>query len=355
MARGSCGVTCLLVVLLAVAGLRPARAQSETALPDAPADDARDDCTEKGGVNGAELDRLRASVYSGVCASARWFDSLFGEPREYVERDDQTYGRIGAALTYGPLDRLRLDGHFRANFALPALDERFNAVVGRETTEAFVTDSYDESNFLPGSFSDEPGADWYAGLNYGAVKGTNSRFDIGAGVQVSAPVNPYLKARYQYVLRPGGSLQLTSRATTFWQNQQGFGVTLALDSDLSLGERTLLRWANTVTRSEVTAGVRWKTRLALYQELNARSAIRYEGGLRGETGGIQPDLKGLRVTYRRSVWRQWFFLETSAGVFWTRAQPPKRTCEGCAEVALGFDMMFGDRYDRPRDRIGPTG
>lgn len=81
--------------------------------------------------------------------------------------------------------------------------------------------------------------------------------------------------------------------------------------------------------------------------------MRYEGLLRGETAGIEPDLKHLKVTYRRSVWRRWFFLETFGGVFWSDDEEPENRCDACAMVGVGFELMFGDRYDGPAASEGP--
>jgi hypothetical protein len=84
--------------------------------------------------------------------------------------------------------------------------------------------------------------------------------------------------------------------------------------------------------------------------------MRYEAGVRGETDGIQPDLKELKVTYRRSLWRDWFFVETFGGVFWAGDEDPSRRCDACAQVGVGFEMMFGERYDQAGgdgSRTGP--
>lgn len=308
----------------------------------------RDDpCRGEARSDAARLDRLRQGVFTGVCSTSRWFDGLFGDARDFTEAYQRTYGRVGVGVTWDELDHFELDGHFRASIDLPALGNRFNAVVGRETEDSYIRDSFDEIGFLPGSFSDEGGAAWYAGLNYGAVRGTNSRFDIGTGVQVKSPLNPYVKARYRHYFYPGDGFLIGTRTTAFWENEDGFGVTLAADADWSFGDSAMLRWANTATRSEATDGIRWKSRLIWYQAMSEKSAMRYEVGSRGQTDGVQPDLSGVKVTYRRSIFREWFFVETFGAVFWADNVEPGKRCEACGAVGLGFEMMFGDRYDKP--------
>jgi hypothetical protein len=353
---------CLSVLFALTLTAGPACAVSHEGAPPAPPAqeaqasevDRQDPCRGEADDEEARLDRIRAGLFTGVCASSRWFDGLFGDAREYTESYGDTYGRAGVGLGWDKVDNVSVDGHFRASLHLPALGNRFNAVIGRETEETYINDSFDDAGFLPGSFSDDRDADWYAGINYNAVKGANSYFSVGTGIQLKSPVNPYVKVRYRYFAYPTESLRVTIRPTAFWQNTEGFGATLGVDTDWSLGEGRLLRWANTGTRSEATDGLRWKSQLGYYQALSDSSAIRYEGAARGETGGIQPARKELKVTYRRSVGRNWFFVETYGGVFWADDVDPDKRCDGCAMVGFGVEMMFGDRYDRAAGRTTAT-
>jgi hypothetical protein len=318
-----------------------------------PEGEAKDPCRGELDDESARLDRLRQGVFAGVCSSSRWFDGLFGDARDYAESYNQTYGRVGVGVGWDELEDVSLDGHFRANVQLPALGDSFNAVIGRETEDTYINDNFDDVGFLPGSFSDDRDAEWYAGLNYRALEGTNSRFDVSAGVQVQSPINPYVKARYRYYLYPADRVLVTTRVTTFWENENGFGVTLAADSDWSIRNEMMLRWANTITRSETTDGARWKSRLTLYHALSAKSAMRYELGIRGETGGVQPDRRELKVTYRRSLWREWFFLEAYSGLFWADDEDPAKRCDACGMAGVGFELMFGERYDSGSSEAPP--
>ena len=347
-------VTLALLLGATVASLAIADEPADPApQPAAAPGEAKDPCRGEVEGDAAQIDRLRYGVYRGVCSSSRWFDGLFGDARDYAESYGQTYGRLGVGIGWDELDDFSPDGHFRANVELPALGDRFNAVIGRETEESYINDNFDDVGFLPGSFSDDRDAEWYAGLNYRAVEGTNSRFDLSAGVQVQSPVNPYLKARYRHYTYPADRVLVTSRLTGFWENEDGFGATLAVDADWSLSDPMLLRWASAVTRSEATDGARWKSRLILYQALTDKSAMRYEVGYRGETAGIQPDRRELRVTYRRSLWRDWFFLEAYSGIFWADDEDPRERCDACAMAGLGFELMFGERYDSGSSEAPP--
>lgn len=317
-------------------------AQHDPCALDLPGDDAR-------------LDRLRAGVVRSVCQSARWFDGLFGDPQPDDVAYEEAYGRLGVGFGWDERDGVSLEGRLRAYLPLPALSERFNAVIGRDSEENFLNEEFDEAHFLAASFSDDRAANWYAGLNYNAARSARSRFDISSGAQVAAPLNPYVKARYRYTAYATDDVLLTARATAFWEDGDGLGVTLAGDSDWAMSEVWLLRWSNTLGLAESTAGMRYRTRLGLYQVLSPRSAMRYEASLRGETDGRSPDLYGLRVSHRRSVGREWLFLEVSGSLFWAESEDRASRCAACVGVAAGIEVLFGDRYDRLLERSRDPG
>ncbi len=327
----------------------PAPSQEHEPGPAPPAEEGpleADPCRPQVDSRPGGIDSVRAGLQRRVCASARWFDGLFGDAREHDDVYRTSYGRAGLGLNWDELNEFDVDTRFRASLALPQLSSRFNAVIGREDPETFVNDSYDEVAYLPGSFSDDANAEWYAGVNYLARRDNQRVVDFGAGVRLSTPLNPYVKARLRHYLPIGDSLLLVPRATAFWENVDGFGVTVAADADWSMDADELLRWANSVTFSEATDGIRWRSRLILYDAIDARSAMRYEASVQGETDGLQPDYYGARMTYRRSAWREWLFLEFGASLFWADDERPSRRCDACVGVSAGFEIMFGEKYDR---------
>jgi hypothetical protein len=127
-------------------------------------------------------------------------------------------------------------------------------------------------------------------------------------------------------------------------------VTQALDVDRVLTPEYLLRLSNSLRWSEDTEGVRWRFRPALYQAIDYRRAMRYEAFVRGETDGTEPDLYGVAVTHRRSAWRDWLFFEFGAELFWADGPLPADRCAACVGAAVGFEILFGDAYDRMLSR-----
>jgi hypothetical protein len=292
------------------------------------------------------IDSVRAGLHRGVCSTARYVDRMFGRDNQFSEYQDDSNGRAGITLGWDERDSFEVDTRLRASVSLPQISERFSATIGRASRDEFLADETGVFNPVVGAFTDDEPAEWFAGVGYSAHRGRDSRFDLGAGLKLESPLNPYANARYRhYIYRPSGVL-LTLRTTFFVENDEGFGVTQSFDVDKMLGDAYLFRLSNTVRLSEDTEGVRWRIRPALYQAFDYRRAMRYEAFVRGETDGTQPDLYGFAVTHRRSVLREWLFLEFGAELFWADGPLPSDRCRSCFGAAIGFEIVFGEGYDR---------
>ncbi len=330
-------------------------ASGEAAPPPQSADDPAakaNGCRGEQPADDQHLDVMRAGLQRGVCSTARFVDRLFGGEHEYAEGEDDTNGRAALALGWNEHEQFELDGRFRASVELPAISERFSATIGRAERDEYVADEIADVGPVAGAFSDDDPAEWFAGIGYRVLRDRDSRFDLGAGVKLESPLNPYFNARYRHYDYLSDELLLTLRTTVFVENDEGFGVTQAFDLDRVMDPDWLLRWGNSLRLSEETEGVRWRTRVALYQAIDYRRAMRYEVSVRGESDGTQPDLYGLRVTHRRSMLREWLFFEFGAALFWADGPLPSDRCNACVGASIGFEVLFGDAYDRALRREG---
>lgn len=343
----------LATLLILFLSAPPAASGAEPAAPPADSGSAPPSgCRGEPEPDAKRLDAMRAGLQRGVCSTARFVDRLFGGEHEYAEGEDETNGRAALALGWNEHEQFELDGRFRASVALPALSERFSATIGRAERDEYVADEIADVGPVAGAFSDDDPAEWFAGIGYRVLRDRDSRFDLGAGVKLESPLNPYFNARYRHYDYLSDELLLTLRTTVFVENDEGFGVTQAFDLDRVLDPDWLLRWGNSFRLSEETEGVRWRTRVALYQAIDYRRAMRYEVSVRGESDGTQPDLYGLRVTHRRSMVREWLFFEFGAALFWADGPLPSDRCNACVGATVGFEVLFGDAYDRVLRREG---
>ena len=305
-----------------------------------------DGCRGEESAEAQGIDDVRAGIQRGVCSTARFVDRVFGRENQYSEYEDESSGRASVTVGWDEQDSVEVDTRFRASVNLPQINERFNATIGRASRDEYLTDEGGAFNPAVGAFSDDEPAEWFAGVGYSAYRGRDSRFDLGAGVKLESPLNPYANARYRhYIYGPSGTL-LTLRTTVFVENDEGFGVTQAFDVDKVLNDAYLLRFSNSLRMSEETDGVRWKVRPALYQAIDYRRAMRYEAFVRGETDGTEPDLYGVSVTHRRSAWRDWLFFEMGVELFWADGPLPADRCSACVGAAIGVEILFGEAYDR---------
>lgn len=342
-ARGSRLPGLLLPLLCAFpCAVRAAGAQPEPQ----PQTELDDGCEGEVPADTRGIDAVRAGLHRGVCSTARYVDRLFGRENQYSEYEDHTNGRASVTLGWDEHDEFAVDTRFRVSVNLPQINERFSATLGRASSDEFLADETGVFNPAVGAFSDDSPAEWFAGVGYRAHRGRNSRFDLGAGLELESPLNPYANARFRYYIYRTSGVLLTMRTTFFVENDEGFGVTQALDVDKVLNHAYLLRVSNSLRVSEDTEGARWRVRPALYHAIDYRRAMRYEAFVRGETDGTEPDLYGVAVTHRRSAWRDWLFFEFGAELFWADGPLPADRCSACVGAAIGFEILFGDAYDR---------
>jgi len=273
-------------------------------------------------------------------------DRIFGRENEYFEYEDESSGRASVTLGWDEQDGFEVGTRFRASVNLPQINERFNATIGRATSDEYLADESEVFNPAVGAFSDDDPAEWFAGVGYRAYRGRDNRFDLGAGVKLESPLNPYANARYRHYIYGRSGTLLTFRTTAFVENDEGFGVTQAFDIDKVLNDAYLFRLSNSLRLSEETDGVRWRVRPALYQAIDYRRAMRYEAFVRGETDGAEPDLYGVGITHRRSAWRDWLFFEFGAELFWADGPLPADRCSACVGATVGVEILFGEAYDR---------
>lgn len=289
------------------------------------------------------LDWIHTKVHRTVCGSALWFDSFFGDARVDDERD-ATFIRVGAGASWDDREGWDGDYRFRAKVSFPNLENRANVVLGRGSLEEVLSgeaESFDD----PAPVLDEADPEetaWLLGLGFVPLRGEKSRIGLDAGVRLEWPPDPYIRANYRYNLRLSSGALLRFRQTVFWESVEGVGTTSRLDVDRALGPRFLVRLRGTGTLSERAEGLRWQTGLQLYQYLGSAGALRWEGILLGETAREVPfrDAK-LRLSYRRNVARDWFFVEVRAGVHWPRDELDEER-RATPEAGLGFEIASGD-------------
>lgn len=285
------------------------------------------------------LDKMEYQLRLGGCRSARWIDGLFGQTHD-GSRYRQVHGNISPSLLWTEYDGLKTRVRFKVDLPLPQMDGRLRAFVGRVDREEFVTERAEPSGALPRQFGATGNEQTLLGLGYGRSRGRRG-FDASAGIRVSTPLDPYLRASYNVVTDVGDRAVLRIRPTGFWQQSEQFGVTMRVDYDRDLSDYFFTRLTASGTYSGRSFGLRGYGNATLFQRLSPNHAIAYQVGFDGETELDVPMREyGVRTTYRQNFLREWLVLELRASLTWPREEPgePREPSWG---AGLGFEMVFG--------------
>jgi hypothetical protein len=300
-------------------------------------------CAQQQNPRETMLESVRRTLTLTACASSAWLDSLFGDQIRYDEYR-ATYGSVSAGGLWSEYDGFDPRLRFRVRLQLPQWDERLTAFAGRVGEEDFISDTESDFQALPtrqfGTLEDDS---VLVGLGYSSPHRTGNDFDVGVGVRVALPLDPYLRARYEIVRPFAEHYVFSAREAVFWQNSEGFGTTLRANVDRALSERLLLRWSNVGKFTEETTGLEWYSQLTLFQRVNDRMGFAWQAQIEGETDNeVVLTRYAARLIVRRQLDWDWLFLEMRAGVGWPRRflDEPR---EASPELGIALEMQFGKR------------
>lgn len=275
------------------------------------------------------LDWTRRKIFTSVCQSARWFDGLFGD--EFVKDSDMEGSlslnferREGGTRDFTP--RLR----FRTS--LPNISKRLDVFLDREDENKTIVGQ--SENAAMTQLGQDRLDSTQLGLAYELRRTLDSLLNFRAGIRVrEGKPDPFVRSRYSLEFARGESSQWRFLQTIFWRNAEGFGETSALDFEVKLDQRHLLRWQNNATLSQDTDAFRWASALSVYRSLGDNKAAQLSYSANGETGRPEPVGNfGPRLSYRQQMNRKWLFGEVYVGIDYPKDSP---------EVARGRQSYVG--------------
>jgi hypothetical protein len=287
-------------------------------------------------------DEAHSKVHKFLWRSSMEVDSWFGAQAQEEVYAQQTLGSITPIVLWDEYNGFEQRFRFRVRMPLPHLDERYNAFVGTFGRDEFVTERDQQSGAIPrqrtgGTIEEDQ---TLVGIQY-RQRALGAKFEADAGIRIRSPIDPFVKAGYRFGFALPNHLLLSLRETGFWQNSEGFGLTSRVDLERALEIDSLLRWTVSGTISQESEGVRGYTALTYYKALPRNRAIAGQVFTSGEFDAPVPlGEYGIRVAYRKRVFRDWLVIEIRPSVTWPKDLPDE-TRKASWGLGIGFEMMFG--------------
>ncbi len=303
---------------------------------------AQFDCIDDAAADEELLDRTQRTIYEVVNGTTRWFDGFFGES-QLNDAGHVSRGRMTVGGFWDQRDKFNGRVNFRARFALPALENRTRLMLGRGDADDLIDGTEEHiAEGLPGSFDPDRDDDWLLGLGYSRSGNLARGFDLGVGVKVANPVEPFVRLTYRWYRSYGDAWLLRVRPRAFWQRERGTGFTIQADLDRVINPTVLLRWANSLAVEDEVEGLGWRSDLIAYQGLSNNRAFSYSIFALGQGGAdVQLQNYGLELRYRQRLAREWLFIQLSTGLSW-----PRELLEEDRQSNFGVGVMFEMRFGR---------
>lgn len=288
-------------------------------------------------------DRAHDGLHSFLWRTSMRVDRWFGADLPEDVYAQNTRGSITPIILWDEFKGFDHRFRFRVRMPLPHLDERYNAFIGTFDRDEFVTEREQQSGAIPrqrtGGGVEEDQT--LLGIQYREREG-GARFEADAGIRIRSPIDPFVKGGYRFEHTTEGHIVLTFREIGFWQNSEGFGFTSRIDVERALDIDSLIRWTASGTISQESEGVRGYTSLTWYRALPENRGIAAQIFSSGEFDAPVPlEEYGLRVAYRKRIFRDWLVLELRPSVTWPRERrdEPRKASWG---FGIGFEMFFGE-------------
>lgn len=287
--------------------------------------------------------RTQRRVEEMVCTASMWFDGLFGD-RYYVSESRKVNGTLELSENYSQFYGNEVRLRFNAQVALPNLNRHLSAFIGRDDSDDFIKDRFDNSTLRNNFPTVDDHEKVFAGLGY-SLPGSE-RFDTNfrTGVRGLAHPEVFVQARARYNVYADDNDLINVRVTPFYTTQERLGVTAGADYSHVLSPEMLFRFGNVGTRSQTTKGLNWRSTITVYQALlKIRSGLAYELFARGETEDDVPLHEyGFQTTFRHPMFGGKLYGEWVLGYSVPREDLSDRR-QGSYLAGISVQMPFGNQ------------
>lgn len=276
-----------------------------------------EDATDTEDVPPGVLDAGHAYASSGVRGLGAWIDGFFSN-EDYEAELNESYVRVRVDSFAEQFEGADVDAKARVYLKLPALDERLRVEVlsAGEAEEGTAA-----ADAPAGSSPSDLALDSItAALSYFFRNDEERSISARVGLDFDGyEPNPFVGARYreQVELNDDWNFRFVQRFRYF--SLDGLESRTVFTFDRALADDMLFRWEIDGTWLEEQPNYFYGVNYAVFQPLDAKSAVEYQVLNFFQTDPHRLDRVTLRLRYRRQVWRDWLTLEVAPQLTMPRA------------------------------------
>jgi hypothetical protein len=281
------------------------------------------------------IDAGHAYASAGVRGLGAWIDGFFSDER-YEAELNESWLRVRLDNFAELYEGTDVDAKARLHLKLPALNERVRVELlsaGEAEEDLAATDAAagpQPSDLAPDSIT--------AALSYFFRNDEERSVSARVGLDFDGyEPNPFIGLRYreQVEFSEDWNFRFVQRFRYFsldgLESRTVFGLDHALPND------TLFRWEIDGTWLEEQPNYFYGVNFALFQPLDAKSAVEYQILNLFRTDPHRLDQVVLRFRYRRQVWREWLALEAAPQL----DLPRTRDYDPVPGFLFRIEMTFG--------------
>jgi len=256
----------------------------------------------------SQIDRIHDSMALSVNEAAQWFDSFFEDER-YISEEASSRIRLRPSILFEEGKSADLKFSLGARINVPRFNKKLKLVISDVTTD--VNDSFDSRQFTAPE-SDETNV----GLQYTLRDKDRLNTHLAVGIKtggnhgVDLFIGPRLRKTWR--LDPW-QLRFTERVR--WYTDIGWESRSRVDIERVVNTDWLFRGAFDIRIRKDDyheKGLEYNITPALVQKLRHHAAIEYQWSTSVVTRpNHRVDETGLRLRFRKRVWRKWLFYEVN--------------------------------------------
>ncbi len=256
----------------------------------------------------SKLDAPRDYVSERIVSFATDMDRFFGDERNFQEANKSVLQiDLTKVAGYNGSRNLVLSG--KAKLHLPSTEKRLHLLLETDSEKNITGDTTQGQPVVLDKVTAPEKLSLAA--RYEKQQETRWHLSADAGIQVRRPLEPFVRTRGSYSF-PFETWRMKLAESVFWFNTIGVGETTQLDLEHLISEPVLFRASSNATWLHDKQNFDLRQDLSVYQTLNERSALLYQGSAVGVSNPqVQVSEYVLLLLYRYRLHRDWIFFEIS--------------------------------------------